>query len=166
MEPCGDDRYRDFERHVVMRVIKHAACNLSATDARTARLVLPTGYDPVTLTWFRARYPKFPIRLGAVLLSDSEPLPWEDFFRRFTTTAFFVAYQQWRVAEELDDSRDRVGIVFNCQGMAVVLHNWDGPRKVETCRLVQAIGRPPVRLVVEPLERLLAAIGLDWIKSL
>jgi hypothetical protein len=166
METFGDDRDRDFERHVVMRVIKHAAGTLPAVDPRRARLVVPTGSEPVTLTWFRETYPRFPIRLGAVLLPSREPLPWEDFFRRFTKTAYFVAYQRWCAAETLDDRRDRVGIAFNCQGMAVVLHNWDGPRKVDTCRLVHAIGRPPVTLVVEPLERLLTAIGFNWIMSL
>ena len=151
---CADDRRCDFERHVVVQILK-----------RAREPILPTTGESINLTWFRERYPRFPIRLGAGLLSGREPFPWEDFFKRFTKTPCFLAYQQWRSAENLDDSRERVGVVFNCHCTLVVLHNWNGPRKVETCRLVRAIGTPRVRFAIEPLEWLLAAIGADWAKE-
>ena len=154
-------RRRDFEQLVVYRTLRrgHVIGDLRKLKAERES---HSGSRQLTLEWLRGRYPKFPLRLGAVLLPDHVEDGWADVFARFTNTLIFRSYKQWLDEQGIDDHKEHVGIVFNVGGTTFVLHNLAGAQAKGRSRLARAIGKPPVTLYIEEFEGLLRRIGSNW----
>ncbi len=156
-----ESRRQDFEQRVVYKILWRADV-LGQVRQFKAETTAQTGSPQLTLEWFRARFPGFPIRLGAALLPDGKSPPWTDVFQRFTATALFQAYQQWRNDQQIDDHGEQVGLVFNLDAVTFVLHNLAATAKPRGMRVVRVLGQPPVTFVIEKLGVLLGSIGDSW----
>ena len=159
-----ESRRRDFEQKVVYKLLSHAGV-LGQIRQFKAEQLAEAGSPQLTLEWFRKRFPGFPIRLGATLLSDSKSPPWTDVFQCFTATAFFRAYQRWREDRQIDDHREHAGLVFNLDSVTFVLHNLAGTAKPSRMRVVRTLGQPPVTFVIEEFNALLGCVGDSWVQE-
>ena len=156
-----ESRRQDFEQRVVYEILWRAGIHGQVRQLK-AEKATQTGSPRLTLEWFRTRFPGFPIRLGAALLPDGTSPPWIDVFERFTTTPLFLAYQQWRDDQQVDDHVEQVGLVFNMGAVTFVLHNLVGTEKPRGMRVVRTLGCPPVTFVIEEFRVLLGSIGDSW----
>jgi hypothetical protein len=151
---------RDFEQQVVCKVLRSGGAigRLKSFTQEHQRLHQT---PQLSLAWFRDRYPQFPVRLHAVLFAEKPP-DWIDMFQHFTTTTVFAAYRRWRQAENLDDRRETLGLVFNLDGITFVLHNHQAAMEVPGRRFIRLLGDPPVTFAFEEFETLLRCIGRSW----
>ncbi len=121
-EDLQESRRADFEQQVVYKCLRAGGVIGQIRQFKAEQLEL-SGSPQLNLHWFRERYPAFPLRLGAVLLTEAAP-PWLDLFSRFTRTGFFTAYGQWCKREGIDDHKETAGLVSNMDGVTFVLNNY------------------------------------------
>ena len=158
------ERRRDFEQQVVCYLLRNGGLIGQLSRFKDERAET-SGSRRLTLDWFHRRFPQFPVRLGATLLDDSTSPPWQDIFVRFTKCKFFEAYRRWRKDQGLDDHVQRIGLVFNLDRRAFVLHNQVRPVRGLGTRVVRSVGDPPVVLLLEQLGSLLESIGTEWAEA-
>jgi len=151
---------RDFEQQVVCKLLR--AGNLvgdikSYVDEHQRVWNTPQ----LSLMWFHARYPEFPVRLVAVLFAEQPP-DWPEMFHRFTATSLFRAYRRACEKAAVNDRQDALGVVFNMDGVTFVLHNYEPASELPGRRFIRRLGNPPVAFAFEEFETLLGCIGDDW----
>jgi hypothetical protein len=154
-------RQRDFEQQVVCKILRHGGV-IGQIHELNKDHEAQYGSRKLTLEWLRRRYPDFPLRLGAPPVPKDTAMGWDDLYHRFTATPLFRMYKQWQLDQNLDDRREKVGIVLNSYGMTVAVHNLEGDLVEGHSRIVRPLGDPPVTIVIEEFNVLLQNIGKNW----
>lgn len=165
-------RQATFEESAVKRLLAVAGVKYNLTASRGEAASIGSDHA-LSFPWFHDRYPRFPVRMGASKLAYMHWIEVPDLFGRgFTKTKFFREYLLFLQQAGLDDTRERVGLVFNWPDIGMmVLHNYpveqqntpDPDLRTERgTRIVRPFGNPLVIYVIETVTDFLANIGNDW----
>ncbi len=130
-----------------------------------------TNLAKLNFAWFHEAYPTFPVQMGVARVGWVFKLTMRDMFDNFLKSGFFKAYTEFISEQGLDDTQQRAALVFYDIRRPMVLHNYpregemvDEPAEhTQGTRIVHQFGR--VTYVVEPLAKLLSAIGGDWLPT-
>lgn len=130
-----------------------------------------TGSHALTFRWFHETYPGFPLTLGASPVAWVHKITMRDIFESFLKSVLFKAYMEFVHAAAIDDRQTSVAFVFREVRRYMVLHNFprngemgdEAAEHMQGTRIVHQLGQ--VVYVVEPLPKLLAAIGSHWLPS-
>ena len=165
-------RQATFEETAVKRLLAVANVKFHLVTARqeAARI---TKEHALSFAWFHDAWPRFPVRMGACKLPSMHAIAVSDLFGSgFTKTKFFREYITFLQQENVDDTKDRAGLVFNWPDIGLmVLHNYpveqqntaDPDARTERgTRIVRPFGNPLVIYVIETAADFMANIGNDW----
>ena len=163
-----------FEAAIVVRLLKFGGMGSRVGAFRQERK--EAGDADLTLFWFNATFPRFPVILGAQKIAHVHQVTVGHLFGpNFMKLPMMKEYQSFQTTQGLDDRAQRVGLVFQWPHVptagTMVLHNYPievdrmpdpSLRAERNTRIVRPFGNPTVVYVIDPLEEFLISVGKDW----
>jgi hypothetical protein len=169
-----EQRQAHYESEIIKKLLKRGGLQGMRWSQWMRECHLQTGSEELCFRWFHDAFPQFPARLGAEKLAYVHTIPLKDFFKRFSKTRIFTAYEKFLAESDLDDTKDAVAFIFSLPDLGtMVLHNL--PRLAEIgagavdgeldhgVSIVCRFGRPVVTYVIEEFSRFLDAVGMEWL---